>query len=126
MEMRFYRCEICGQIVAVIHKTGAPLHCCGKPMTEIIPGTVEASREKHIPTAEIRDGVLLVRVGSVDHPMTPEHWIEWIAVQTKYGNQRKQLLPGQAPAAHFLLEDGDEVLAVYAYCNLHGLWKYEP
>ena len=123
MEMKFYICKHCGNIVAMVKSSGVPIVCCGEKMTEIIPNTTDAAQEKHIPVVERKDGKLFVTVGSVEHPMTDEHYIEWIAVQTKDGNQRKTLKPGDAPKAVFLLDDGDEVEAVYAYCNLHGLWK---
>ena len=123
MEMKFYRCAHCGQIIAVVKKTGVPIICCGEPMKEIIPGTTDASLEKHVPVYEVKDGKVVVKVGAVDHPMLSEHYIEWVAIQTKYGNQRKQLKPGDAPQVCFRLCDGDEVEAVYAYCNLHSLWK---
>ena len=123
MEMQFYRCPVCGQMVAIVKKTGVPLVCCGRPMQEIVPGTTDASPEKHVPVYQAADGKLTVTVGSAEHPMAPEHFIEWIAVQTRFGNQRKALQPGRAPQAVFALCDGDEVEAVYAYCNLHGLWK---
>ncbi len=123
MEMKFYRCEHCGQIVAVVKGTGVPVMCCGQAMTEIVPGTVDASLEKHVPVYEVSDGKVSVKVGAAEHPMLEEHYIEWIAVQTKQGNQRKSLKPGEAPAACFAICEGDEVVAVYAYCNLHGLWK---
>ena len=92
-------------------------------MSEIIPGTTEASVEKHIPVYEVKDGIVEVVVGSVEHPMLEEHYIEWILLQTKEGNQRKALSPGMAPKACFALTEGDEVVAAYAYCNLHSLWK---
>ena len=123
MEMKFYRCSRCGQIIAIVKKTGVPVICCGEPMKEIIPGTTEASTEKHIPVVEIDGNKVLVTVGSVAHPMLPEHFIEWIAVQTKQGNQRKALNPGDEPKACFTICENDEVEAVYAYCNLHSLWK---
>ena len=123
MEMKFYRCSRCGQIIAIVKKTGVPVICCGEPMKEIIPGTTEASTEKHIPVVEIEGNKVLVTVGSVAHPMLPEHFIEWIAVQTKQGNQRKALNPGDEPKACFTICENDEVEAVYAYCNLHSLWK---
>ena len=123
MEMKFYRCAHCGQIIAVVKKTGVPIICCGEPMKEIIPGTTDASLEKHVPVYEGKDGKVVVKVGAVDHPMLPEHYIEWVAIQTKFGNQRKSLKPGDAPQVCFRLCDGDEVEAVYAYCNLHSLWK---
>ena len=123
MEMNFYRCAHCGQIIAVVKKTGVPIICCGEPMKEIIPGTTDASLEKHVPVYEVKDGKVVVKVGAIDHPMIPEHYIEWVAIQTKFGNQRKSLKPGDAPQVCFRLCDGDEVEAVYAYCNLHSLWK---
>lgn len=123
MEMKFYRCAHCGQIIAVVKKTGVPIICCGEPMKEIIPGTTDASLEKHVPVYEVKDGKVVVKVGAIDHPMLPEHYIEWVAIQTKFGNQRKSLKPGDAPQVCFRLCDGDEVEAVYAYCNLHSLWK---
>ena len=97
--------------------------CCGQKMTEIVPCSTDASVEKHVPVYEVKDGKVLVTVGSAEHPMLPEHYIEWIALQTKAGNQRKALKPGDEPKACFPICDGDEVDAVYAYCNLHGLWK---
>ena len=123
MELKFYRCETCGQIIAVIKSTGAPLVCCGKPMKELIPGTTDASVEKHVPVREEKDGKILVRVGSAAHPMAAEHYIEWIALQTNSGCQIAALKPGDEPGACFKLADGDKAVAAYAYCNLHGLWK---
>ena len=123
MEMRFFRCAHCGQIIAIVKGTGVPVICCGEPMKEIIPGTVDASAEKHVPVYEVRDNKVIVTVGSVEHPMTEPHYIEWISIQTKFGNQRKILTPQSAPRAEFAILEGDEVIAVYEYCNLHGLWK---
>lgn len=123
MEMKFYRCETCGQIIAIVKKTKVPVMCCGKPMQEIIPGSTDAAAEKHVPVYEVKDNVVTVTVGSVAHPMLEAHYIEWIALQTKNGNQRKALNPGDEPKACFTICDGDEVEAVYAYCNLHSLWK---
>ena len=97
--------------------------CCGEKMHEIIPGTVEASKEKHIPVYNVINNVVEVEVGSIAHPMIDEHYIEWISIQTKQGNQRKLLSPNNPPKVCFTLCEGDEVEAVYAYCNLHGLWK---
>ena len=123
MEMKFYRCAHCGQIVAIVKGTGVPVICCGEPMKEIVPGTTDAAVEKHVPVYEVKDGKVTVTVGSVEHPMLPEHYIEWIALETKMGNQRKSLKPGDEPKACFRICDGDEVVAVYEYCNLHSLWK---
>lgn len=123
MEQKFYRCEKCGNIIAVVKQSGVPVMCCGQKMTEIVPGTTDAAVEKHVPVFEVKDNLVTVTVGSVAHPMLPEHFIEWISIQTKQGNQRKALQPGEAPQAVFALCPGDEVEAVYAYCNLHSLWK---
>ena len=123
MEMKFYRCSRCGQIIAIVKETGVPVVCCGEPMAEVIPGTTDASLEKHVPVFTVEGNTVQVCVGSAAHPMLPEHYIEWVAIQTKLGNQRKQLSPGDEPKACFSICDGDEVEAVYAYCNLHSLWK---
>lgn len=123
MEMKFYICEICGNIIAMVKKSGAPVSCCGQKMKELEPGTTDAAVEKHVPVFEVKDNKVLVTVGSVEHPMLAEHYIEWIAVQTTAGNQRKALKPGDKPQACFALCDGEEIEAVYAYCNLHSLWK---
>ena len=123
MELKFYLCKHCGNIIAKVRDSGVPVICCGEPMTEIIPGSVDASHEKHVPVFRKEGNQVLVNIGAVEHPMTEEHHIEWIALQTKYGNQRKTLKPGDAPAACFALCEGDEIEAVLAYCNLHGLWK---
>ena len=123
MEQKFLKCEKCGNIVAVVYESGVPLMCCGKKMEKIEPGTVEASKEKHIPVYEVKDNKVYVTVGSIDHPMVEEHYIEWVSIQTKFGNQRKALKPNQEPKVCFSICEGDEIEAVYAYCNLHGLWK---
>lgn len=125
MEQRYFICEHCGNIVAVVKDAGVPIMCCGQKMKEIIPGTTDAAVEKHLPVIRIDGNFVHVTVGEVEHPMLPEHYIEWISLQTKQGNQRKELKPGEAPKASFALVDEDEVTAAYAYCNLHGLWKKE-
>ena len=122
MKQKFLICKHCGNIVAAVKESGVPIVCCGEKMSEIIPGEVEASREKHIPEFKVEGNKVYVTVGSVEHPMAPEHYIEWVSIQTKQGNQRKQLQPGQEPKVCFSICDCDEVEAVYAYCNLHGLW----
>ena len=123
MEQKFFICEHCGNMIAMVKDKGVPVMCCGQKLTEIIPGTTEASVEKHIPVYTVEGNKVTVTVGSVEHPMQPEHYIEWVALQTKQGNQRKALNPGDAPKVCFALCEGDEVEAVYAYCNLHSLWK---
>ena len=122
MELKFYRCKVCGKIIAIVKDTGVPTICCGEEMEQIIPGTTDAAVEKHVPVVTVNGNTVEVKVGSVDHPMLPEHYIEWIALSTKQGNQRKALKPGDAPKATFAIVDGDEVVAAYAYCNLHSLW----
>ena len=123
MEQKFYICEHCGKIVALVKESGVPEMCCGQKMKEIIPGTTDASVEKHVPVYRIENNIVKVKVGEAEHPMLPEQYIEWISIQTKEGNQRKALKPGIPPEICFALCDGDEVEAVYAYCNLHSLWK---
>ncbi|MCI7804224.1 MAG: desulfoferrodoxin [Oscillospiraceae bacterium] len=123
MEQKFYICEHCGKIIAVVKESGVPVMCCGQKMKEIIPGTTEAATEKHIPVYTVENNIVKVKIGEIEHPMLSEHYIEWVSVQTKQGNQRKLLTPGAAPEVYFALCEGDEVEAVYAYCNLHGLWK---
>ena len=125
MELKFYRCEHCGQIVAIVKGTGVPVMCCGEAMKEIVPGTTDAAVEKHVPVFEVKGDVVSVKVGEVEHPMQDDHYIEWIALRTEQGNQRKALKPGDAPEACFRICDGDKVKAVYAYCNLHSLWMAE-
>jgi len=97
--------------------------CCGEKMKEIIPGTADASLEKHVPVVEVDGNKVTVSVGSVAHPMVPEHYIEWISLETKEGSQRKILVPGSLPKVEFMITDTDEVVAAYAYCNLHSLWR---
>lgn len=123
MKQRFFVCEHCGNMIAMVKDAGVPIMCCGQKMTELIPGTTDAAVEKHVPVYTVEGGKVLVTVGDVEHPMAEEHYIEWISLQTKSGNQRKALNPGDAPKVCFALCEGDEVEAVYAYCNLHGLWK---
>ena len=123
MEMKFYQCAHCGKIIAVVKESGVPVMCCGQKMQEIVPGTTDAAVEKHVPVYEVKGNIVTVCVGSVAHPMVEEHYIEWVSLQTKGGNQRKALKPGDEPKVCFAICDGDEVEAVYAYCNLHSLWK---
>lgn len=122
MEQKFLKCEHCGNVVAVVNASGVPVMCCGEAMKEIKPGTVDASHEKHIPVYEVEGNIVKVKIGSIAHPMVKEHYIEWVSLQTKFGNQRKALKPETSPEVCFAMCDGDEVEAVYAYCNLHGLW----
>jgi len=121
---KFYVCPHCGNLVEMVNDAGVNPVCCGRPMNELVPNTVEASGEKHKPEVKVENGVVSVNVGSIDHPMEEVHWIEWVQLNTDKGSQRKFLKPGEAPNVSFLLGDS-KPLAVYAYCNLHGLWKTE-
>lgn len=123
-ENRFYICEHCGNIIGLIHDAGVPMMCCGKKMKQLEPGIVEASHEKHIPVVTVDGNTVNVVIGSVLHPMTEEHSITWVYLQTNRGGQRKCLAAGSKPEVAFALCD-EEPVAVYAYCNLHGLWKAE-
>lgn len=121
--MKFYNCSHCGNIMASVKESGVPVVCCGEPMKEMVPNTSDGAAEKHVPVIVSEGQKVVVKVGSAEHPMTQEHYIPWIALCTKQGNQRKELQPGQKPLAEFMLCEGDEVVAAYGYCNLHGLWK---
>lgn len=124
MKAKFYICRHCSNLVGIIHDGGVPLICCGEKMEALVPNKTEASGEKHLPFVTVEDGAIYVNIGTVDHPMLPEHYIQWIYVQTEHGGQRKALKPGDTPGVSFCLED-DRAVAVYAYCNLHGLWMTE-
>jgi superoxide reductase len=119
----FYRCSICGNIVGLIHDGGGELVCCGEPMTLLVANTTDAATEKHVPVYTLADGKLHVAVGSVAHPMTEAHYIQWICVAQGARTQRIALMPGQAPEADFVMDEGPAT--IYEYCNLHGLWKTE-
>ncbi len=121
--MKFYRCETCKNIVTFLNESGVPLMCCGKKMTELVPGTTDAAQEKHVPVVEVQGSQVRVKVGSVEHPMLDAHYIQFIALETSLGAQIRWLKPGQAPEAVFALAEGEQVIAAYEYCNLHGLWK---
>ena len=123
MELKFFRCNHCGNIIVKIKDSSVPVVCCGENMQELVPGTTDAAVEKHLPVYEVNGSSVSVTVGSVLHPMLPEHSINWICLQTNKGFQLKYLNPGEEPKAVYALADGEKVEAVYDYCNLHGLWK---
>ena len=120
--MKFLKCKICGKIVAVVNDRQVPTICCGQPMEEMVPNTSDGAVEKHVPVFEVEGNIVRVKVGSVEHPMLDNHYIEWIAIQTNLSNQRKVLKPGEKPEAEFALLPGEKVLAVLEHCNLHGLF----
>lgn len=119
-KVAFYRCSVCGNLVDLVINGGGQLVCCGKPMNKLTANTEDASTEKHVPVASREDGKIVVKVGSVAHPMVPEHYIQWIAVVSDEGVERIYLKPEQEPVAVFCDKPNVDV---YEYCNLHGLWK---
>lgn len=123
-KIKFFICEICGNIVGLIEDAGIPMVCCGEDMTELVANTSEGAYEKHLPVVSVEDDKVAVAVGGVPHPMLKEHYIQWIYLETEKGGQRKALQPEQKPEAVFALVD-DKAVAAYEYCNLHGLWKTE-
>ena len=124
MKTKFYICRHCGNLIQIVNDARVPVMCCGQKMEQLIPNTVEASGEKHVPVVTREGSTLHINVGSVDHPMIPEHYIGWVYVETENGGIRRDLPVDGAP--HVVVELGEEKpVAVYAYCNLHGLWATE-
>jgi len=121
---KFFICKHCGNMAEVINNKGVPMVCCGEKMTELIPNTVDASKEKHLPVVTVSGDTLNVEVGSIPHPMQDDHHIVFVYVETEQGSQRKHLKIGKEPKSTFSFSK-DKPVAVYAYCNLHGLWKNE-
>ncbi len=119
--VRFFRCEHCGKIVYLKDKADIPTICCGEAMKELKANTTDAAMEKHIPVVTKSNLIVDVKVGSTKHPMTEDHYIEWIYLETEKGSQIKYLSPSDEPEALFALNK-DTADSVYAYCNLHGLW----
>ncbi len=120
--VKFYKCPICGNIVGLIDGDGKRLSCCGKPMEELTANTVDAATEKHVPVYEVNGDEMIVRVGEVSHPMEENHYIMWIALVEETKTTRVSLKPGDVPEVKFPYVKG---ASIYAYCNLHGLWKSE-
>lgn len=122
MEIKVYRCKHCGNIAIKVINSGVPMSCCGEAMEELVPGSVDAAVEKHVPVVT-RDGdKVTVSVGSVAHPMTVEHYIQFVILDTTAGVQIASLNPNDDPVAVFTVLSGAEVKKAYAYCNLHGFW----
>ncbi len=120
---KFLKCKKCGKIVRVVNEGCPVLMCCGEEMVEMKANTTDAATEKHVPVIEQNGDKITVRVGSVDHPMESDHWIQWVIIETDKGAQRKILNPGDAPVAEFVLSGGEKLICAYEYCNKHGLWK---
>ena len=123
MGFSIYKCDVCGEIVMMLKKGGCTPSCCGRAMTELSANTSDGAKEKHVPDVSVSGDVLRVKVGSVEHPMAEAHYIEWIAAETESGISFKYLKPGDKPEAEF--PGASAIVAVYDYCNLHGLWKKE-
>lgn len=123
MKQTFYTCQHCGNIIAMIRNKGVPVYCCGEQMQQIIPGDSKASGEKHTPVCHVSGNTVHVTVGAVKHPMTPEHHIQWICLETEKGVHYAHLTAQDEPEATFFLDSSDSVQAVYAFCNQHDLWK---
>lgn len=122
--MLFYRCEGCGNFVTFLgNKTACTPKCCGEAMKELTPNTTDGATEKHVPVITQDGNKVTVTVGSVEHPMLDNHYIEWIILETSEGYAKKDLHPGDKPCATFILNDNETVVAAYEYCNLHGLWS---
>mgnify|MGYP001035204764 CR=1 FL=1 len=120
-KLEIYKCDVCGNIVEVLHGAGGELVCCGEPMKLFKENTVDAAKEKHVPVVEKTAEGFNVKVGSVAHPMEEKHYIEWVEVIVDGKAYRQFLNPGEAPEATFAIK-ADQVTA-REYCNLHGLWK---
>jgi superoxide reductase len=119
---KFFVCKHCGNMIGLLYDAGVPMMCCGEKMVELVPNTTDAAQEKHVPVATVEGNKVVVNVGSVDHPMLDEHWIQWVYLETDKGGHRKVLNPGEKPNVVFALTEDEKPLAVYEYCNLHGLW----
>ena len=121
--MKFYQCAHCKNIIVYAYNKGVPVSCCGEKMKELVPGVVDAAKEKHVPVAEVNGNLVKVTVGSVLHPMSEEHHIAFVVLETNKGFHKIDLDVTGAPEAVFALADGEKAIAVYEYCNLHGLWQ---
>lgn len=124
-EQRFFICKHCGNMITMVKDSGVPVICCGETMTELKANTSDGAKEKHVPVVEKDGSKITATVGSVAHPMLEEHHIAWIYLLTDLGGQIKYLKVGGEPKAYFALSEAETPLAVYEYCNLHGLWKLE-
>ena len=123
MATKFYKCNHCGNVIEKIVDKNVPVFCCGEKMQELIPNTVEASGEKHLPVVtHLEDNIIKIEVGSVHHPMVPEHHIAFVYVETENGGIRINLKDEPVAVVHL---GNEKAVAVYEYCNLHGLWKVE-
>ena len=123
MEQNFYYCKHCGNIVVKVNDSGVPLICCGEKLEVLSPNTNDGAKEKHLPVYSVKFVKVTVNIGEIPHPMTTDHYIEWVKLQTSTGNQFKRLSPNAAPTVTFNINKDEIIEAVFAYCNLHSLWK---
>lgn len=123
--MKIFKCEKCGTVVEELRLGGCHPSCCGEAMKEMIPGSSDGAFDKHVPVCKVEGNHVTVTVGSTIHPMSEPHYIEWVAIETESGMQRHYFTPHCYPEAEFLIMEDESVKAVYAYCNLHGLWTGE-
>lgn len=121
-KIKFYECTVCGNIITYFLKKDPNVVCCGKEMVELKPNTTDASKEKHVPAYNINEDKVKVKIGSIEHPMADDHYIQWILIETDKGYYKKDLKPHDYPEAEFTLGKDENVVAVYDYCNIHGLW----
>lgn len=123
--MKFYKCAHCGNYALKPFDSGVALFCCGEEMKEVVPNTTDAAVEKHVPAVTVEGSNVHVQVGEVEHPMTPEHYITFICLETEKGYQIVELTSDDKPVADFVVAEGDKPLRVYEDCNIHGLWVAE-
>ncbi len=123
--MKFYVCTHCKNVIIKVSDSKVPVFCCGEAMKELVANTTDAATEKHVPVVKVDGNKVAVEVGSTLHPMTPEHLIEWIVLETDKGYTVHHLTADDEPKTAFVLADDEKAVAVYEYCNLHGLWKKE-
>lgn len=123
--VKFFICKHCGNLIGTIHDASVPMVCCGEKMVELVPGSVDAAQEKHVPVVVVNGTIVTVTIGEVAHPMEEAHSIQWVYLHTEKGGQRKCLKPGDKPEVSFALTADDKVISAFEYCNLHGLWVKE-
>ena len=123
MKMKFFKCKKCGKVIAILKESACGTFCCGEEMVELHAGTTDGAVEKHVPVLAEKDGWYMVYVGTAAHPMTEEHYIEWVLAEYENRFEVLRLKPGDEPKV--MLSSEEKPVAVYAYCNLHGLWRNE-
>ncbi len=123
MQVKFYRCTHCGNIAIKVYDAGVPMVCCGEPMVELAAGSQDAALEKHVPVVSVEGSKVHVNVGSVDHPMTDDHYIQFICLLKRDSYEIHPLTPTDQPCCDFYLGEGEQPVSVYEFCNIHGLWK---